>query len=118
MLFGEQATQPGAPELKLKKYYTASAGFNGGDIVLGPFLKGMPVNLIINMDQKSPPKKLYRAVWALTQHFQKYSNGNNSLLGNTRGDGFPFPRILFWRTRGQLLKANKRIGGLENRLSS
>lgn len=50
------------------------ASGQGGDIALGPFPKGMPVNLIVNMDHHAPPKKLFKAVSALTSHFLKYAH--------------------------------------------
>ena len=53
------------------------AAGQGGDIAVGPFPKGMPVNLIINLDTHAPPKKTLKAVTALTNHFVKHAHNND-----------------------------------------
>lgn len=49
----------------------ALAGY-GGDIKIGPFPEGMPVNLVANLDPEAPPKKTAAAVKALTDHLAKW----------------------------------------------
>ena len=49
----------------------------GGDVALGPFPKGMPVNLVVNMDHKAPPHKSLKAIVALTTHFVKFANSED-----------------------------------------
>lgn len=50
------------------------ASGNGGELVVGPFPKGMPVNLVVNMDPHAPRRDMLAAVNALSSHFEKYHN--------------------------------------------
>jgi hypothetical protein len=41
---------------------------HGGDVKIGPFPQGMPVNLVANLDPKASPKKVAKAIKALTRY--------------------------------------------------
>ena len=48
------------------------ASGNGGDLKLGPFPKGMPVNLISNIDPQASTKDIVKAFDALLAYFRAY----------------------------------------------
>jgi cytochrome c5 len=52
------------------------ASGNGGDLSLGPFPKGMPVNLITNIDPKASTKDIVKAFDALLTYFRDYRSAN------------------------------------------
>ncbi len=54
------------------------ASGRGGDLKLGPFPKGMPVNLISNIDPKSDHKQLVAAFDALLRYIREYRSSNNN----------------------------------------
>jgi hypothetical protein len=50
------------------------ANGQGGQLVIGPFPQGMPVNLVVNMDPSASPKDMLGAVNALTNYFNRQAN--------------------------------------------
>jgi hypothetical protein len=53
------------------------ASGNGGDLRLGPFPKGMPVNLISNIDPKTPTKDIVAAFDALLAYFRDFRSASD-----------------------------------------
>ena len=45
---------------------------HGGDVRIGPFPQGMPVNLIANMDPGAPPQQTARAIKALADYLSRW----------------------------------------------
>jgi hypothetical protein len=54
------------------------ASGKGGDLTLGPFPKGMPVNLISNIDPKAPTKDIIEAFEALLTYFRNFRSANEA----------------------------------------
>jgi hypothetical protein len=52
------------------------ASGNGGDLKLGPFPKGMPVNLITNIDPKASTKDIIEAFDALLIYFRDFRSAS------------------------------------------
>lgn len=52
------------------------ASGKGGDLTLGPFPKGMPVNLISNIDPQASTKDLVKAFNALLTYFRDYRSAS------------------------------------------
>ena len=50
---------------------------HGGDVVLGPFPKGMPVNLVANLDPNAPSDRMLDAVESLLDYFRRYDQAHD-----------------------------------------
>ncbi len=55
-----------------------------GDLRLGPFPKGMPVNLIANMNPQAPPGDTLSAVWKMYKASRRIEKENPSDQEATR----------------------------------
>ena len=54
------------------------ASGTGGDLKIGPFPKGMPVNLIVNINPHAPFGELKEMADAMIAHFKKYPDSEMS----------------------------------------